>query len=367
MTTKPIGLYIHIPFCEKKCDYCDFYSFAADESIKQAYVDCLVKRLEEYSQTYSCKADTLYIGGGTPSQLSPKQVERLVTKARELFLTSDAEITVEANPHSSLPEFLKAAAWAGVNRMSFGLQSSDEKELEFLGRNSTPKELENAIKSAFSAGIENISADLMLGLEGQTKQSLSRSADFALSLGVKHISAYMLKLEEGTALYKKRGSLHLPDDDETAELYLFLCDKLTSNNTLQYEISNFAVPGFESRHNLKYWRCEEYLGIGPSAHSFINGERFFFPRDIKAFLDGNEPTSDGNGGSEEEYIMLKLRLTEGIDFKEYEKRFSRPFGEEKKEKARFLMKKGLVDINESRLSLTRKGFLLSNSVICEFI
>ncbi len=367
MTTNPIGLYIHIPFCEKKCSYCDFYSFPADSDTKEKYVNELIRRIDEYGQALWCKADTLYIGGGTPSQLTPKQIERLVVKARDVFLTNDAEITVEANPHSSLPDFFKAAANAGVNRMSFGLQSSNEKELEFLGRNATPKELENAVKSAFSAGIKNISADLMLGLKGQTEETLLKSAEFALSLGVKHISAYILKLEENTPLYKKRDTFTLPDDDETADLYLSLCDYLTSKNTLQYEISNFAFSGYESRHNLKYWRCEEYLGIGASAHSFINGKRFYFPRDINAFLNGCPPVDDGEGGTEEEYIMLKLRLTEGIDFKEFEKKFSHPFGEDKKEKARTLQKKGLVNIDESGLSLTRNGFLLSNSVICEFI
>lgn len=367
MTTKPIGLYVHIPFCQKKCSYCDFYSFSADEKTKEAYVNELLNRFDEYKKIYNCKADTLYIGGGTPSLLSPKQIERLVTKARDLFLTDDAEITVEANPHSSLPEFLKAAAASGVNRMSFGLQSANENELAFLGRNAAPKELENAVNSAFSAGIENISADVMLGLQGQTKETLSDTVDFALSLGVKHISAYMLKLEENTPLYKMRDTLSLPDDEQTAELYLYLCDSLTSKNTLQYEISNFAQKGYESRHNLKYWRCEEYLGIGASAHSFINGKRFYFPRDINAFLNGCSPVDDGNGGSEEEYIMLKLRLTEGIDYNEFEKRFSHPFDENKKEKARFLKEKGLVNLNESGFSLTREGFLLSNSVICKFI
>ncbi|MBE6835382.1 MAG: radical SAM family heme chaperone HemW [Ruminococcaceae bacterium] len=367
MTINPVGLYVHIPFCQKKCLYCDFYSFSADEQTREVYVKELLKRFDEYSEKYGCKADTLYIGGGTPSLLSPSQIERLVKKAKDLFLTDDAEITVEANPHSSLPEFLRAAAFAGVNRMSFGLQSSNEKELAFLGRSSTPKELENAVKSAYSAGIENVSADVMLGLQNQTKQSLGETVDFALSLGVKHVSAYILKLEENTPLYKMRKSLSLPDDDETAELYLYLCDKLTSNNTLQYEISNFAVRGYESRHNLKYWRDEEYLGIGASAHSFMNGKRFYFPRDIKAFLGGCSPVDDGEGGGEEEYIMLKLRLSEGISFSEFEKRFSHPFDEIKKEKARFLKTKGLVDIDESHISLTRAGFLVSNSLICEFI
>lgn len=367
MMTNPLGLYVHIPFCERKCSYCDFYSFSADEYTKERYVTELLNRFDEYKRLYNCKADTLYIGGGTPSLLTPKQIERIVTRARDLFLTDDAEITVEANPHSSLPEFLRAAANAGVNRMSFGLQSSNPDELAFLGRNSTPKELENAVKSAFSAGIENVSADVMLGLQNQTKQTLSDTVDFALSLGAKHISAYILKLEENTPLYRIKDSLSLPDEDETSDLYLYLCDKLTSNNTLQYEISNFAVPGYESRHNLKYWRCEEYLGIGASAHSFINGKRFYFPRDIKAFLNGCSPVDDGDGGSEEEYIMLKLRLSEGISFDEFEKRFSHPFDEQKIKKARFLKDKGLVNIDESGFSLTRNGFLLSNSIICEFI
>ena len=367
MMTNPIGLYIHIPFCEKKCNYCDFYSFSADEDTKNRYIDAVLRALSEYSEKIKCKADTLYIGGGTPSLLSPAQIERIVTVARELFLTDGAEITVEANPHSSLPEFLKAAAGAGVNRMSFGLQSSNENELASLGRRATPKELENAVKSAFSAGIENISADVMLGIPHQTEASLRSTLDFALSLGAKHISGYMLKIEKGTPFYKMRDSLSLPDEEQTASLYETMCDILTSRNTLQYEVSNFAQKGYESRHNLKYWRDEEYLGIGAAAHSYINGRRFYYRADINAFLSGENPIDDGEGGSEEEYIMLKLRLCEGIDFREFEKKFSHPFDEEKKEKARFFSKKGLVNIDESHFSLTRNGFLISNSLICEFI
>ena len=367
MTTKPLGLYIHIPFCERKCLYCDFYSFRCADEEKQRYVDALLKSIDEWSKKLCRKADTLYIGGGTPSTLSPKQIYDITQKVQKTFLTENAEITVEANPHSALPEFLKAAAAAGVNRMSFGLQSANENELDALGRRSTPQELEKAINSAYSAGIENVSADIMLGIPEQTDSSLLHSLDFALNLGIKHLSAYMLKIEENTPFYKMKDLLNLPDDDRTADLYELMCDVLSSKDALHYEISNFAFRGFESRHNLKYWRCEEYLGIGPAAHSFIDGKRFFYPRDIDYFTGNNQPVDDGIGGTEDEYIMLKLRLLEGITFAEFENRFSHPFDKEKKKKAAFLMEKGLVNLNESGFHLTEKGFLISNTVINQFI
>lgn len=365
--TNPTGLYVHIPFCISKCPYCDFYSFDADESVKKQYVNAVLERMERYAQIYECKADTLYIGGGTPSVLDGSQIAKIVTKAKELFLTDNAEITVECNPQKNLGNFLSEAAFDGVNRVSFGFQSANENELKILGRKASPKDCENAVKSALSAGISNVSADVILGIPEQTALSLEHTLDFILTLGVKHISGYMLKIEDGTPFSAMKDKLNLPDEDSVCDLYELMCNKLTSRNTLQYEISNFAQKGFESRHNLKYWRCEEYLGIGAAAHSFINGKRFFFPRDINRFILGKEAIDDSDGGNEEEYIMLKLRLTEGIDFSEYEKRFSHPFPCDLIEKAKLLSKSGLININENGFSLTQKGFLLSNSVICEFI
>ena len=207
----------------------------------------------------------------------------------------------------------------------------------------------------------------MLGLENQTIATLDESLDFILSLDTKHVSAYLLKLEEGTPLFERRNSLSLPDEDEICELYLHTVKKLKEHGIFQYEISNFARPGFESRHNLRYWNDEEYLGLGPSAHSFLDGKRFYFERDFDGFLNGKKPKDDGFGGGEEEYIMLRLRLTDGVRFDEFQNRFGKGFPDSIVKKAEDLMKYGVIISDKSGIRLTENGFLLSNSVIAELL
>lgn len=362
-----IGIYLHIPFCESKCPYCDFYSFNAHEKVKSLYVDALIREMEQFASSHSCKANTLYIGGGTPSVLSGDEIAHLVKKAKELFVLDNAEITIECNPHKNLDEFFEKIAFAGVNRISFGFQSAVDNELKLLGRKATAKDFENAVISAKNAGISNISSDIMLGIPKQNLESLKYSLDFCLSIGVKHISGYMLKLEKGTPFYENQRNLELPNEDTVCDLYDFMCEYLSSENTLQYEVSNFAQKGFESQHNLKYWRCEEYLGLGASAHSFIDGKRFFYPRDIDYFINGNDPVFDSIGGTESEFLMLKLRLTEGVCEKEYFDKFSKSIPPTLYEKAKKWTNLGLMTCNNERFALTKKGFLLSNTVISDFI
>ena len=198
-------------------------------------------------------------------------------------------------------------------------------------------------------------------------KSFDETLDFCIASGATHISAYMLKIEEGTPYYKKKDSLNLPNDDEVADMYLAMSEKLRASGFEHYEISNFARPGFEGKHNLKYWNCEEYLGLGPSAHSFIDGKRFFYPRDIEYFKNGGEPIPDGNGGDEEEYIMLRLRLKDGIVFEDFEKRFEKIFPRDIIKKAEKFIENGLMKCDDKSMALTEKGFLLSNLIIAEFI
>ena len=345
-----IGLYLHIPFCKTKCPYCDFYSMRGNESDKDMYMISLVESMEAWSDRLERKADTIYIGGGTPSVLGGANIAMLIRRAKNLFGV-DGEITVECNPSAVEEDFFETVADAGVNRISLGVQSVIESERKKLGRFSDRELIEKRIIQCKSAGIENISLDVMLGVQEQTQKSLSETLDFCIASGAKHISAYMLKIEEGTTYYKKRDSLNLPDDDEVAD----------------YEISNFARQGYEGKHNLKYWNCEEYLGLGPSAHSFIDGKRFFYPRDIQYFKNGGEPISDGNGGDEEEYIMLRLRLKDGIIFEDFEKRFGKAFPRDIIKKTEKFLKNELMKCDEKSMALTEKGFLLSNSIIAELI
>ncbi|MBP3442490.1 MAG: radical SAM family heme chaperone HemW [Clostridia bacterium] len=363
---KKIGLYIHIPFCRSKCPYCDFYSMRSDSLGYDDYTACVLESLEDWNEKIGRKADTLYLGGGTPSLIGGKNVAMIVRRAKELF-DVDGEITVECNPSAIDDDFFETVAKAWVNRISLGMQSAVDSERKKLGRSADRARITDCITNARKAGIENITLDIMLGVPGQTMESLKESVDFCLESGVPHISAYMLKLEEGTYYYYNAEKLNLPDEDTTADMYLFLSEKLTENGFEHYEISNFAKPGYEGKHNLKYWNGEEYLGIGPSAHSFIDGDRFFYPRDIKSFSIGEEPIADGTGGDEEEYIMLRLRLKQGLVFKEYYEKYHKNLSDEVIEKAKLFEKQGLVTVNDTSIALTREGFLLSNTIISELI
>lgn len=364
---KNIGLYIHVPFCDGKCPYCDFYSMRGSEEHMEEYTNCIIGSLNNYGQTLNRSADTLYFGGGTPNLLGARRIASLVETAQKNFRLDHAEITLEVNPAEDLTEFLKAVHDAGVNRLSVGLQSADEAELRVLGRRHTAAQAGLAVEAAQRAGFGNISLDLMIATPGQTKESLARSIAFCAQAGVQHISAYLLKIEPHTAYYKMREQLVLPDEDETGDWYLYACEKLEKRGFIQYEISNFAKPGFESRHNLKYWRCEEYLGLGPAAHSFLNGERFYYDRNLRAFLDGCEPVRDGDGGGFEEYAMLALRLTEGLSERRCRERFGFGIPASVWDADRLYEKAGLTARTADGFRLTPKGFLVSNTLLAELL
>lgn len=364
---KNIGLYLHIPFCRSKCPYCDFYSFSGKESQKDEYTKVLNEKILSSISALQCKCDTLYIGGGTPSVLGAERLATLVKTCKSEFLTNNAEITVECNPYGLDDDFFKSLHFSGVNRISMGLQSAIDEERRILGRTSDRKQVENAVKSAQKAGFENITLDVMLGIPQQTEKSLTETLDFCFSLGVPHISAYILKLEENTHFYKMKHKYNFPDDDLTADLYLQMCEALEKNGIMQYEISNFAKKCFESKHNLKYWHCEEYLGLGPSAHSFLNGKRFYFDRDFDSFLKGNLPVQDGSGGDFTEYAMLWLRLVEGLSDNKVSERFGHKIPKEIYEKSKIFIDNGYMTRSEDGLRFTRKGFLLSNTILAEIL
>ncbi len=366
-----IGLYLHIPFCKSKCPYCDFYSFSGKDAQKDEYTsvlkDKILSSISTLQSNCGCKANTLYIGGGTPSVLGAKNLATLVNACNSGFLTDTVEITVECNPNGLGEDFFKVLYDCGVNRISLGLQSAVDSERRILGRLSDRNQVEIAVKTAQKVGFENITLDVMLGVPNQTEKSLSETLDFCVSLGVPHISAYMLKLEENTHFYKNQHKYNFPDDDLTADLYLQMCEKLENNDIMQYEISNFSKNGFESRHNLKYWHCDEYLGLGPSAHSFLDGKRFYFDRDFQAFMNGNSPIDDGFGGDFTEYAMLNLRLVEGLNEDKVSKRFGHSIPKEIYEKSQIFIDNGYMHKNENGLALTRKGFLMSNTILANIL
>lgn len=371
-TDKNAGIYIHIPFCRSKCPYCDFYSLPS-LALEEAYTDALCRELKTKESLQGqvvlpadkITADSIYLGGGTPSQLKPVSAVKILTAAQEGFkVTPEAEITAECNPSSEgLSEFLSAAHSVGLGRLSIGLQSADSAERRALGRLGGAEEAAKAVKTAQSLGIHNISVDIMLGIPFQTGASLKKSLDFALSLNVSHISAYMLKIEPGTLFYRRRESLSLPDEDSTADMYLFMCRYLQDKGMRQYEISNFCFDGLYSRHNMKYWTLDDYLGFGASAHSFYNGRRFYFSRDINAFIAGAPAVFEDTGGGAGEYIMLGLRLDTGIEFSVLYERFGVRADEKFYSWAKKLVTAGFIRLSQSSFSLTHSGFLVSNSII----
>lgn len=387
----PIGLYIHVPFCVSKCGYCDFYSLAAQNELMDAYTAAVCHSLHDWAVRLGGRpADTLYFGGGTPSLLGAERLCEILRCAKERFsLPPSAEVTLEANPadiessddKENLADTLIESARCGVNRLSLGVQSGVADELAALTRRHTLSDVINTVGCARQAGINNLSLDLMMGTPLQTEKSLSVSINFLSRLAPDHISAYLLKIEEGTPFFKNSVALSLPDGDTSADLYLYAVQALLKRGYRQYEISNFSRPGRESRHNLKYWNGEEYLGIGPSAHSFLGGVRFFYPANLSSFIKGAQSSAgsimdtalpdnieiSGSGGDEAEYCMLRLRLSDGIRFSLYEAKFGKKPDPEIMRKSEKYIRAGLMVLEEDRLRLTPEGFLLSNSILADIL
>jgi len=360
-----VGLYLHIPFCSKKCTYCNFYSACAEKSVIDDYLAALIREIEKWGGSLGRPIETLYIGGGTPSVLGEK-IATVIDAVRDNFkLISDCEITVEMNPSGNTEDFLIAAKNSGVNRLSIGLQTVNSDELKFLGRTHTAIDAAKTVKLARQLGFSNISLDLMLGLPNSDIKSLENSLNFITDLDVEHISAYILKVEEKTALSKM--NLDFLDDDSVAEQYLYACEYLEKKGYTHYEISNFSKKGFESRHNTKYWLSEEYLGIGAAAHSFLDTERFFYDANLKEFIKNPAIIKDGIGGDYQEYFMLALRLKEGIDIHQYEKKFGIVLSDTFYNFLELLKKQELLAYENGRIWLTDKGMLLSNTVIIELL
>ena len=358
MSMDPIGIYLHVPFCDTLCPYCDFFKKRPAEGETQRYVEQLKTELSSYADK-KLRADSVYVGGGTPSVLPGDRLTELLTAVRAAFdVTPDAEITVECNPSSDLERFLPAAAEAGVGRISLGMQSAVDAERRSLGRRADRARVEKALSIARENGIRNLSLDIMLGVPGQTLQSLSETLRFVADSGVPHASAYLLKLEDGTPFARRADRLDLPDEETASAMYFAAIEALEAAGLRQYEISNFAAPGFESRHNLKYWRCEEYLGFGPAAHSFFEGRRFYRLADWDAFYDGAPTVDDGPGGSFEERLMLALRLVEG---------YRGPVPPELREKASQRFLAPYLEVGDDFLRLTREGFAVSNRILAELL
>lgn len=358
-----IGLYVHIPFCAVKCPYCDFYSTNYTRNNENLYTAAVIRNTEQYGKLCSDRIiDTIYFGGGTPSIISTDNLKKIIDSVFNNFnVDESAEISMEANPNTLNEKRCKEYLSAGINRLSVGIQSFNNEELINLGRKHTALQAENAVITAYNSGFENISCDLMLGIGKQNINTLQKTLEKAVSLPVKHISAYMLKIEENTPFNCDEIINKLPDDETFSEMYLSAVETFENHGFMQYEISNFAKEGFESRHNLKYWKCEEYIGIGSSAHSYFNGKRYAVPSDLQKFISDDiqtENITDEISGDFSEKAMLALRLKSGLSLDEC--------GEQKNsiiKKADMLIKNDLAYIEDNKIILTPKGFLVSNQII----
>lgn len=361
----PIGLYLHIPFCDGKCAYCNFFSKrpCAGVSELSEYTDKMIKSIKMWGKRLERPVDTVYFGGGTPSLLGHDRLIHILRAVYQSFdVTDDAEITVEINPSSTDELDFEQMKTAGFNRLSIGLQTANENELKLLGRRHSVEDARRTVMRAQNAGFDNISLDVMLAIPEQTVESLDSTLEFCSVCHVQHISAYILKIEEGTRFDTMRDQLPLFNDDEQAVFYEHTVKKLAELGYQQYEISNFSLKGRESRHNLHYWHDDEYLGLGPSAHSFIDDKRYYFDNNFQRFYD-NHLCDESEGGDSEEYIMLALRLTEGLEFVKYRERFSHSISDKMISAAMRLQQQGLCRVSDSSITLTVKGFLVSNAVI----
>lgn len=372
-----LGLYIHIPFCRSKCAYCDFYSLPGQEKRMDDYQRALLTHLTEAApRAASYAVDTVYFGGGTPSFYGEKRLTALLKHIKKLYkVDPQAEITLEANPDSVDQKMLKRLRKAGFNRISQGVQSADDGQLASLGRPHTFEQACRAVEQARQAGFQNLSLDLIYGLPGQSMDSWQDTVERVLALEPEHISAYGLKVEEGTPLFRRveEGEV-LPDDDAQADCYLWTVERLERAGYEQYEISNFAKPGFSSRHNCKYWLTQPYMGFGPGAHSDFGERRYSFIRDLEGYIKGvleggaivdeDEPIplKERSG----EYLMLRLRTARGIEEWEYRRAYLMNFAP-LEQRLQEYERRGLACRRDGRWRLTPQGFLVSNQIIGELL
>lgn len=372
-----LGLYIHIPFCRSKCDYCDFYSLAGNEDRMDAYQTALLRHIGESAlAARGYTVDTVYVGGGTPSWYGAERVCALLAAVKKHFhLAKDAEITMEANPDSVDRKSLKKLRKAGVNRLSMGMQSACDRELAAIHRPHDFAQVAAAVEDARKAGIKNISVDLIYGLPGQTEESWHDSVEKALALEPQHLSCYGLTVEEGTPLARRvAAGEELPDDDMQAALYLWTVERLKEAGWHQYEVSNFARAGFRSRHNLRYWLGKPYMGLGAAAHSDFGGCRYSYVSDLEGYirgvmegdklLDSSDLIPERERGSE--YLMLRLRTTLGVEEWEYRRAYYMNFDPLAARFAEYEKQGWAVQI-DGRWRFTPEGFLLSNRLIGELL
>lgn len=373
--TQKLELYLHIPFCLKKCSYCDFLSFQGDETEREAYVEALLREISSYREfALEYEVTTVFLGGGTPSILNTSQMERIMESLRQTFFIQKlGEITIEANPGTLNRDKLRAYRSMGINRLSMGLQSFNNKDLKCLGRIHTCEVFAENYEQARNAGFTNINIDLMSGIPYQTLQGWEENLRQAVKLAPEHISAYSLIIEEGTPFYRQKLTLS-PEEEERA-MYELTYNLLREYGYLQYEISNYAKPGYACRHNIGYWKRKNYLGLGLGAASLIREVRFSNTSDWKAYLEHSSEPWKIRGQTEtlgekeqmEEFMFLGLRLIEGIGRQDFSRAFHKNIEDVYKQPIDKYLSLGLLEAQNGRIFLTREGISLSNMVMSDFL
>ena len=377
---KPLGIYVHVPFCRSKCEYCDFYSLGGglNKESMELYLQAVLAHIRETAQRVSgYEVDTVYFGGGTPSFFGAQGLVRILAEIDRRFrLSRDAEITLEANPDSVTAQGLAKLRKAGFNRISIGVQTDLDEQLKALGRPHSFKQAQMAVSQARRAGFTNVSVDLMFGLPSQSRQQWMETLRNVLTtMKPDHVSCYGLKVEPGTRLYDYQDCANLPDDDAQADMYFYAVETLEEYGYVQYEISNFCLPGMESRHNLKYWTGQPYIGFGPAASSDFGGKRFTAQANLDQYITGvmeqgvilseceTIPMRERAG----EYLMLRLRTSLGIEEHEYVRSFLLPF-EPLEQRLEFYEDRGLAQKQDNgRWRLTPKGFMVSNTILVDLL
>ena len=378
---RPLGIYVHIPFCKSKCSYCNFCSYTnVSQNVMESYVNALLLQAEDFA--VQCKnhyVNSIFIGGGTPTVLKPKQLIRIIDCITKLYkIDRTMEITVEVNPATVTVDDLKKLFNAGVNRLSIGMQSAINSELREIGRIHTYEEFEKTYNAARYVGFDNINVDVMYGIPGQTRESFSKTLDKLIALEPDHVSLYALKIEEGTPLHKLQSKYVFPSEDDQYEMYMEAVKKLKKSYIYPYEISNFSRNGCESAHNLKYWFSEEYVGLGVAAHSYLNGERFGATKNLKTYIYAMTYVKKkipiyvsyeeiGEREAAKEYFLLNMRLYQGIDIKDFAREFGMDVAKTYLTPLEKYVEDGYVTVSKGIYAFTEKGMLVSSYIKTEVL
>lgn len=375
-----LGIYIHIPFCKQKCFYCDFCSFANKNEMQEKYVETVINEIKNITHKEKYTVTTIYLGGGTPSILNPNYIKNILQEIKSSFeILDDAEITIEINPGTVNEEKLKRYKEYGINRLSIGLQSANDKILKNIGRIHDYKQFEETFFYARKCGFKNINVDLMIGLPTQAIEDVKQTLEKIIQKNPEHISVYSLIIEEGTIIEKliNENKLQLPDEETERIMYWTVVNELKENGYNQYEISNFSKKTYESKHNTNCWKQKQYIGLGTSAHSYLNKKRYSNTNNIEEYIKNIQENNISKNitiheeqteeSTMNEYMLLGLRMIQGININEFKQKFKIDPTIKYKEILEKLQKENLIQITETSIKLTKQGIDFGNIVWEEFI